>query len=56
MPVSTLIQAVMSALPCSAVEQLELLEAVHHEFETLARGERELLGVEHAFEQQHAIA
>ena len=55
MPESILIQAVMPALAGQGLEQLELLETVHHELELLACGERQLLGVEHAFEQQHAI-
>ncbi len=37
------------------VEQLELLEAVHHQLEARLRGGGELLRAEHAFEQQDAI-
>ncbi len=37
------------------VEQLELLEAVHHQLEARLRGGGELVGAEHAFEQQDAI-
>ncbi len=37
------------------LEQLELFEAVHHQLEPRLRGSRELVGAEHAFEQQDAI-
>ena len=41
--------------PRIALEQSELLEAVHHQVETLLSGLRELLGHADAFEQQHAL-